>query len=321
MTQMPASRTLLVADVGGTNTRVALASAGALRTDTIHRYKNASYPGLETVLRTYMEEQGIDDIDGVSVAVAGPVRDGRGVMTNLDWSIDRETLMRATGAEQAAVLNDLQAQGHALGLIDEANLRNVVSGPATVPNSSRLVIGVGTGFNAAPVHDTFQGRFVPPSESGHANLPIRTQDDLELCHSVETAHGFPAIEDVLSGRGLERVYRWHATKAGAPSERGAADIMAACNTGDDEVAAHAVGTFVRILGTVCGNLSLVHLPFGGVYLVGGVARAMAPHMHAFEFTEAFRDKGRFAGFMQNFAVHVVEDDYAALTGLIAHLEN
>ena len=158
-------------------------------------------------------------------------------------------------------------------------------------------------------------------KSGHANLPIRTADDLALCHFVETAHGFPAIEDVLSGRGLERVYRWHATEAGSPSERSAADIMAACKTGDDEVATAAVATFVRLLGTVCGNLALVHLPFGGLYLVGGVARAIAPHMQTFGFADAFRDKGRFAGFMQNFAVHVVEDDYAALIGLIAHLEN
>ena len=318
---MPPARTLLVADVGGTNTRVALATGQQLRSDTIKRFKNASYPGLETVLRAYLEHQGLTDIDGASVAVAGPVRDGSGVMTNLDWSIDRETLARATGAEQVAVLNDLQAQGHALGLIDDANMLNVVAGPATAPHSSRLVIGVGTGFNAAPVHDTLQGRFVPPSESGHANLPIRTAEDLALCHFVETAHGFPAIEDVLSGRGLERVYRWHANKAGSPSERSAADIMAACNTGDDEVATAAVATFVRLLGTVCGNLALVHLPFGGLYLVGGVARAIAPHMQTFGFADAFRDKGRFAGFMQNFGVHVVEDDYAALIGLISHLEN
>lgn len=321
MKTMPPARTLLVADVGGTNTRVALATGRQLRADTIERFKNASYPGLETVLRAYLEHQGLTDIDGASVAVAGPVRDGSGVMTNLDWSIDRETLSRATGAEQVAVLNDLQAQGHALGLIDDANLLNVVAGPATAPHSSRLVIGVGTGFNAAPVHDTLQGRFVPPSESGHANLPIRTAEDLALCHFVETAHGFPAIEDVLSGRGLERVYRWHANEAGSPSERSAADIMAACNTGDDEVATAAVATFVRLLGTVCGNLALVHLPFGGLYLVGGVARAIAPHMQTFGFADAFRDKGRFAGFMQNFAVHVVEDDYAALIGLISHLEN
>jgi len=64
---------------------------------------------------------------------------------------------------------------------------------------------------------------------------------------------------------------------------------------------------------------LIQLPFGGVYLVGGVARAFAPFLNDYGFGDAFRDKGRFAGFMNNFPVHVVEDDYAALTGSAAHL--
>ena len=70
---------------------------------------------------------------------------------------------------------------------------------------------------------------------------------------------------------------------------------------------------------VAGNLALIQLPFGGVYLVGGVARALAPHLSRFGFADAFRDKGRFAGFMRNFGVAVIEDDYAALVGSAAHL--
>lgn len=321
MSNSVAQRTLLVADVGGTNTRVAVSHGEHLDSASIKRFRNADYPGIETVLRTYLAQHDIRNIDGAAVAVAGPVRDGHGALTNLDWSIDRETLARATGAGQTAVLNDLQAQGHAIGRIDEANLQTIVAGPAPQPLSAKLVIGVGTGFNAAPVFDTENGRYVPPSEAGHANLPVRTPEDLKLCAFVESAHGFPAIEDVLSGRGLERVYAWHSTEAGAPTEKSAADIMAACNGGADPLATAAVRTFVRILGTVSGNLALIQLPFGGVYLVGGVARAMAPHMKEFGFSEAFRDKGRFAGFMQNFSVSIVEDDYAALTGLAAHLEN
>ena len=68
------------------------------------------------------------------------------------------------------------------------------------------------------------------------------------------------------------------------------------------------------MGTVTGNLSLIHLPFGGVYLVGGIARAVAPWLGEFGFADAMRDKGRFAGFMKNFPVYLIEDDYAALTG-------
>ncbi|MEJ6477124.1 MAG: glucokinase, partial [Octadecabacter sp.] len=44
-----------------------------------------------------------------------------------------------------------------------------------------------------------------------------------------------------------------------------------------------------------------------------------PYLQDYGFAEAFREKGRFARFMGNFGVHVIEDDYAALTGSACHL--
>ena len=315
----PANTYALVADIGGTNTRVALADGRNVLEPTIRRYANSDFPGLESVLRRYISDEGGVDPIAACVAVAGPVRDGRATMTNLDWAIDKTTLARATKAETVAILNDLQAQGHALGFLDPGNIRTILPAPASSAQAAKLVIGVGTGFNAAPVFDLDGGRIVTPSESGHANLPIRNEMELRLCQFVSNAHGFPAVEDVLSGRGLERVYAFLGNEAGDPREAAAHDIMAGCADRSDPRAVAAAKLFTRILGTVCGNLSLIQLPFGGVYLVGGVARAFAPHLTEFGFGDAFRDKGRFAGFMANFAVHVIEDDYAALTGSAAHL--
>lgn len=309
----------LVADIGGTNTRVALALGTELLPETIRRYRNADYPGLETVLRTFIEEEDGVDCRGACVAVAGPVHDGRATLTNLDWTIDRAGVARAARAETVAVLNDLQAQGHALGRIAPGNLRTVLRGPDQPLGPTKLVVGVGTGFNCSPVYETGSGRLVPPSESGHTSLPIRTAADLRLMRNVETIHGFPSVEDVLSGRGLERVYHWLSEEAGTPLERSAAEIVAACSDGSDRLAREAVKVFVRILGTVTGDLALVFLPFGGIYLIGGVMRHIAPFLDEFDFAEAFVDKGRFAGFMTNFGVAVVEDDFAALVGGAAHL--
>lgn len=317
----PANTLSLVADIGGTNTRVALANGKSVIETSIRRYRNSEYHGLEPVLRQYIADEGGVDPKAACVAVAGPVRNDRATMTNLDWTIDFPTLKRATNSETVAILNDLQAQGHAIGHIDAANIRTILTGPVDDGTETKLVVGVGTGFNAAPVLETPTGRVVAPSECGHANLPIRNEQELRLCQFVSNAHGFPAVEDVLSGRGLERVYAWFGQEAGDPKEVPAADIMAACADGSDPRARDAARTFIKVLGTVCGNLSLIQLPFGGVYLVGGVARAITPYLHDFDFGEAFRDKGRFAGFMSNFAVHVVEDDYAALTGCAAYLEN
>ena len=310
----------LVADIGGTNTRVALADGPVLLTDTVRRYRNAEHAGLETVLRHFIEDEGGVDCKSACVALAGPVKDGSGSLTNLDWKIDEATLARATSAETVALLNDLQAQGHAIGNIPDESIRTLVPGPTPEAASTKLVIGVGTGFNIAPVYETEAGRLVPASEAGHANLPIRAEAELSLIRYFEDAHGFPAVEDMLSGRGLEKVYLWLSGQDGHPTEKTSAEIMAGFETQSDPIAQSAAEMFVRMLGTVSGNLSLIHLPFGGVYFAGGMSRAFAAHFEALGFLSAFRDKGRFAGFMQNFAVHVIEDDYAALTGCASYLE-
>lgn len=311
--------TFLVADVGGTNTRVALTAGGQVIESTVRRYENDKFPDLESVLTQFLA-----DSDGVKpgaacVAMAGPVRDGRAVMTNLGWSMDRPGLAAATGAKVVAILNDLQAQGHALGHIDAAKIRILTPFSTENAHAAKLVIGVGTGFNAAPVFDTSAGRFVPPSESGHVNLPIRDETDLSLGLFVAAAKGCPSVEDVLSGRGLEAVYRWLAVQAGTTADRAAHDIMTAVAAKKDPLATRAAEILTRMLAAVAGNLALIQLPFGGVYLVGGVARSLAPYLEEFGFAAAFHDKGRFSAFMSNFGVGVIEDDYAALTGCAAHL--
>ena len=319
MTTLEANSYSLVADIGGTNTRIALAEGRQVLSGTVRRYRNADFSGLEAVIRRYREDEGNVDPSAACIAVAGPVRGGRAAMTNLDWTIDTATLARAALSERVAILNDLQAQGFALGHIAPENLREVLSGQPAEPDASRMVIGVGTGFNAAPVIETAHGRVVTPSESGHANLPIRTEQELRLCQYVSTAHGFPAVEDVLSGRGLERVYAFLGEENDDPKEKLAHELMAALADDSDPRAVEAARIFTRILGTVAGNLSLIQLPFGGLYLAGGVARAFGPYLSQFGFGDAFRDKGRFAGFMGNFSVSIIEDDYAALTGCACHL--
>lgn len=308
----------LVADIGGTNTRVALADGKTIRADSIRRFRNADHPGLETILRLYLDEAGLAGVAGSCVAIAGPVRDGIATMTNLDWTIDHAALTRATGAETVAILNDLQAQGHALGHIAADKLDCVIEGPMP-DHAAKLVVGAGTGFNAAPVHETPWGRIVAASECGHINMPIRTEADLRLARFVETAHGFPGVEDVLAGRGLERLYAFIRSEHGQPGEKSASDIMA--DLAASEPMAEETGRlYVRLMGAEIGNLALVHLPFGGIYLIGGVARAFQPYLQRFDFAGAFRDKGRFAGFMGNFSVQVIEDDYAALTGCAVYLQ-
>lgn len=318
----------ILADIGGTNTRVALAEGTRVRIDSIRRFPNAEYQArgqdIAQVLRDYLDQTGAT-VSGVCVAAAGPVQDGIATMTNLDWVMDGAKLSAATGARKVAILNDLQAQGQALGHIPEANLRTVISGPVKA-GATMLVVGLGTGVNAAPVHPAPKGRVVPPSECGHVNMPVRTEEDFQLARFVEArlkSEGevpHAGVEEVLAGRGLANLHAFAAYAAGHPASLTSAEVLAALDAGD-ATAAHAARLYVHILGQMLADLALIHLPYGGIYLIGGMSRAMTPHFARFGLQTAFREDRRVDLLRKDFAISVVEDDYAALTGCAVYLNN
>ncbi|MCU0827046.1 MAG: ROK family protein [Tabrizicola sp.] len=318
----------ILADIGGTNTRVALAEGSEVRIDSIRRFPNGDYQAqgkdIAHVLRDYLDQTGAQ-VTGVCVAAAGPVQDGVAEMTNLSWVIDASKLTGATGASRVAILNDLQAQGQALGHIPATNLRSVVDGPVK-PGASMLVVGLGTGVNAAPVHPGAQGRVVPPSECGHVSMPIRTEEDFQLARFIEAklrAEGdapHAGVEEVLAGRGLANLYAFAAYAEGHPASLTSADVLKALGAGDP-TAVHAARLYIHILAQMLADLALIHLPYGGIYLIGGMSRAMTPHMATFGLGPQFREKRRVDLLTQDFSITVVEDDYAALTGCAAYLES
>ena len=228
-------------------------------------------------------------------------------------------LRTVTDAKHTVILNDLQAQGYALAHLDPTSCRHIC-GPAA-GSGTKLVVGVGTGFNVAVVYTTKNGRFVPPAEAGHAGLPVRTEAELRLGQFLESAHGYASVEDAMSGRGIERLYSWASNELGKPGTLDASSVIAAHVDGNDPAASLAVEKFVTLFGAECGNLALNYLPVGGLYIIGGAARAMSAHFDEFGFEKAFCDKGRFSEYMQRFPVLIVEDDYAALNGLATYFED
>jgi glucokinase len=314
---------VIVADIGGTNTRVALADGKVVREASVAKYRNADYPDLESALSHYMAAQNLTDVDGLCVAAAGPVSDGVAVMTNVDWTITVANLAAEVRAEKVALLNDLQAQGHALGIIADENLHTVVDGPVRV-GGTMLVVGLGTGVNAAPVHNTPWGRIVAPSECGHITMPVRTDEDLRLARFVEThgadAHGFTGVEDVLAGRGIEHIYAFVASEAGSSDTRTSGQIIEGI-AARDPLALETARHYVRILGQELGNLAMIHLPYGGIYLIGGMSRAMAPSFAEMGLAGHYHDKGRMSHIVRDCAINIVADDFAALTGCAVYLAN
>ncbi len=314
MTDTGKARLNLVADIGGTNTRMALARGRQVLPDSIRSFQNREYAALGQIIGRFLSETGAK-VTGACFAAAGIVEDGRVDMTNLDWAIDHASLREQIGCATVEIINDLQAQGHALGHLAQTSV-DVLVPAQDAPADTRLVVGIGTGFNAAVVFETAAGRLVPPSETGHTDLLVRTEAEFAFMTYLLGEKARAETEDALSGQGLENIYHWVSGQHAAAS-----DIMDAVASGRDPKALQAFDHFTGLLARTLGALSLVHLPVGGVFLAGGVARAIAPHLNRFEFRNRYRDGGRFAPLMERFAVHVITDDNAALTGCAAMLES
>lgn len=314
----------LLADVGGTNTRVGLARDRVLQAGSVTRMPNAAHPSLAALLGSYLD--GLPSgttVTRLAVAIAGPVEAtaaGQSAsMTNLDWRIDAQDLARDLSLSKVLLLNDLQAQALSLPHLGAGAITPVLDPVQAGPPSddARLVVGLGTGFNAAMLHGVTAERsaFSPASEAGHTNMVVTTDEDLALATQLTRTTGFASVEDVLSGRGLVTLHDWLSSRAGASKSGGldAAEVVAALAQGDP-VARDVARIFTRQLGAVLGNLALIHLPRGGLVLVGGVARATAPHLTDHGLEQAFRSKGRFTDFMGQFGIGLLTDDFAALTG-------
>lgn len=309
--QKPVSVTV---DIGGTNTRVALCEDGVVSTETIQRYRNADYPALEPILTAYLADYPM--VAAICIDMAGPVKDGVGKLTNLDWTIDAAAIAARTGAARVVVLNDLQAQGHSVAHLSSDNLMTLL--PGTAEGSVRLVVNLGTGLNAVPVHALGGMTLVPAAEAGHITLQARTAEELRLVDWIGAKLPSAGLEEVLSGRGIEHLHAFVCAEEGTGTPLTNAGVMEAFAAGD-AAATRALRLYTRYLGRYCGDLALTNLPFGGIFLVGGVAKHIGPHLMGLGLREAFLDKGRFAGFMEQFPLHLVTDDYAALRGCAAHL--
>ena len=314
---------ILAGDVGGTKTNLALFSSrnGELRRDALRSFRSAAYPSLEAMLDEFLA--GRISVGLACVGVAGPVKAGRSHLTNLPWAVGREAIRRACGARAAYLINDLQAMAFSIPYLPPEHLATVQQG-APDPEGNIAVVAAGTGLGEAYLL-RHEGRYLPvPSEGGHADFAPRNEREVALLLYLRRDYGRVSAERVVSGPGLYSVYRYLRDAEGRPenlevtARLGSEDpprvIVSAGTSGASETCREALRLFASLYGAVAGNLALQYVAGGGVVLGGGVSPAILPVLSEGGFLEAFRDKGRFRGFLENIPVKVLLDERAALLG-------
>jgi len=84
------------------------------------------------------------------------------------------------------------------------------------------------------------------------------------------------------------------------------DIIKMANNTKDPLCMKTVDKFVENFGTEAGNMALKTLPYGGIYLIGGVTNGLSDYLiHEQTFMQAFFNKGRLSDLMRQFPVLLV----------------
>jgi len=314
---------ILAADVGGTNTRVALFDADELHRAAVEAtVPSRAHDTLENIVRTFLAAHG-SAISAVGVAAAGPVRDGRCATTNLPWVIDAAALGRAIGTDRVWLVNDLEANAHGVASLGPEDFAVLNTGVAH-PTGNAAVIAAGTGLGEAGLY--WNGERYQPfaSEGGHTSFSPRDARQSDLLTYLRRDRSHVSWERVLSGPGLVNLYRFLRDRGGGEEPPWLAEALAAgdpaaviADAARERRAAlceQTMDLFVSLYGAEAGNLALKLLATGGVYVGGGIAPRNIERMTDGTFMRAFVDKGRMGPLLERIPVRVIINDKTALLG-------
>ena len=94
----------------------------------------------------------------------------------------------------------------------------------------------------------------------------------------------------------------------------AAVIHKAATDATNPTCTRALKMFTRLYGSETGNQALKLMATGGVFIGGGIAPKIISWLKQPEFINAFREKGQMQPLMDDMAVKVITNDWAALFG-------
>lgn len=307
---------ILVGDIGGTNARFAIVEGEAGAKTDFPGVRTAAYLTIDEAIETVLEASPVRP-KAALLAVAGPVDGDEIPLTNCDWVVRPAAMARRLDLEAVVVLNDFEAQAMAAVALGPDHLVQI-GGGSPEAGAGRTVLGPGTGCGVAGlVHS--RGAWIPvPGEGGHVDIGPRSARDHQIWAHLEPIEGRISAEQMLCGRGLVNIYRAIAAADGRPVRlTDPAEVTAAAEAGADPVATEAVALFATCLGRLAGDMALIFMSRGGVYLSGGIAQKIVPVLKSGGFRAAFDDKAPHGALMRTMPVYVMTHPTAAIEGMAA----
>jgi glucokinase len=309
---------ILIGDIGGTNARFAILIDAYAEPKQFPIVQTADFATIDDAIQAAILDHTSIQPRSAVLAVAGPVDGDEIELTNCPWVVRPRVMIENLGLRDVVVLNDFEAQALAVVALGEEHMEKI--GPGTPePTAGRVVLGPGTGLGVAGLIHACH-RWIPvPGEGGHMDIGPRTARDHQVFPHIEPIEGRISGEQLLCGRGLVNIYRAVAKADGVAARFATpAEVTGAALEKSDRIAEEALSIFVTCLGRTAGDLALVFMSRGGVYLTGGIAQKIVPALQTGNFRAAFEDKAPHKELMRDMPVYVITHPLAALSGLAAY---
>lgn len=320
---------VIVADIGGTNSRLAVVDLPSFKISHEGFYTSDQFKSLHHVIESFLNQIGSIKIKALVLALAGPIVNGQCQLTNLSWPlIDQKKLAERFKSFPVFLINDVESQAWLLTQSHVQTAHMVYKGQPS--KGHRALICVGTGLGEAAAILTQQGYWPIGCEGGHCDFAPNTELESELWHYLKRKLKHISYEKILSGSGLVRLYHFlHQEKkiqplTYLPPKEGpsAKMILDEGLKKADPLCEATRDLFLSILGAECGNCALKYMALGGLYLGGGVMQSLYPYLKMDAFRKSYLDKGRFAQLLEGIEISILEDKYSGLLGaatFAAHL--
>lgn len=313
---------VLAGDIGATNTRFRLVETDDELGSSI---KEEAYlsgnEGLAILVQKFLGAE--FKPEKACFAVAGFVSENKCKITNLPWDeLDGEKLQNELNISKITLINDFVAIGYNIVLGENEPLVTLQEGKCN-KNTPIAIIGAGTGLGKAfaiPGGNSYQ---VFPSEGGHANFapdPLKTK----LLEYLQVDGKKVDIEKVVSGPGIVSIFKFLCEQF--PNEDAGnflaqEDIGQAIATGAEQgnvLCRKTMDIFAEAYGAAAGDMAVTFLPFGGLYIAGGIAAKNIKLMQSGGFMRDFNNKeGVDPALLAKVPVHILSD-LEGLTGAVKY---
>ena len=314
------------------------------------KLKTADFTSMESAFKYYLKTVENNFPSIAVIGVPGPIQDNTVLkFANIPhWESESgDKLGKKLGIKNFLFLNDFACNSY--GIQTKLKLGDdyiVINEGKPNKEGPIMVIGPGTGLGMGYLLKDKKNKYytIGNSEGGHQNFSRKSKLFFELAEFVKNEYNLEhvIIENVCSGQGMVPIYKFllkkeqekginindidrektlaeKVDKFSDYKDKKTRDMLSNEITqkgvrNECHLSRKVIELFIEVLADTASNMSLLTLPSGGIYLLGGISVAIEPFMKQSDlFMKFFVDKD-LNFILKNIPIYLIKNDNIGMIG-------